>query len=627
MSEKIKILFLSASPTDAGRLRVDKEASEISEKLEEGSARDAFELIQCHAVRPDLQRYLFKHKPHIVHFSGHSNRSKKIILEDASGQSMPIDPKVLAGIFKLLKDNIRIVVLNACFTLPQALAINETIDFTIGISKSIKDKAAITFAGAFYRALSFERTIQEAFESAKLEVGAWGISGPEALEFLVRDGVNPSQTLLRSTEPIAQSTVDVWNTMLTRLASGLSTESEISSIRQDMRDGKLILAQAEDTAPGADGRIESAKSIDRGQSFHATVDTQTYRRIQEQLYPPPPGLVPPPPGLIFIGRDDSLVHFKEVLQPPSAPAADVNLSVIRGWPGVGKTTLVGVLGRDPEILKAFPQGVLWTSLDRQPEIMSKLAEWGRALGAHDFLSIPGWEEAAARLAGILRHRRMLLIVDDIWDPAHALPFIQAAVSTRCAVLATTRLTGVAESLTRDDRRIYVLPVLTEENAIKLMRYLIPEILEAYPQECRELVRDLEYLPLALHVAGRLLKAEAKIGFSIIDLIKDIREGAKLLPEPAPLDRAEGTKIPTLQALLKKSTDVLDDRSRDCFAFLGVFAPKPATFDFDAIKAVWEIDDPRPIVKNLVKYGLLEPVGASRFQVHDLLVQHARTLLI
>ena len=82
----------------------------------------------------------------------------------------------------------------------------------------------------------------------------------------------------------------------------------------------------------------------------------------------------------------------------------------------------------------------------------------------------------------------------------------------------------------------------------------------------------------------------------------------------------------MQALLKKSTDVLDPLSRDCFAFLGVFAPKPATFDLGAIKAVWDIPRPDLIIRNLVRHGLLESVTPGRFQIHDLLVQHARSLI-
>jgi hypothetical protein len=133
------------------------------------------------------------------------------------------------------------------------------------------------------------------------------------------------------------------------------------------------------------------------------------------------------------------------------------------------------------------------------------------------------------------------------------------------------------------------------------------------------------LPLALHVAGRLLRSEAKLGWGVADLIREIREGARLIPEAAPNDRIEGETIPTVSALLMKSTDVLDGFTRECFAFLGAFAPKPATFDLAAIKAVWEVDDAKPIVRELVRHGLLEPAGSGRFQMHRILVDHARSL--
>lgn len=627
MDERIRILFMSASPTNSGRIRVDVEVRNIAEKLKQGSARHFFKLIQCPAVRAgDLQLHLMEHKPHIVHFSGHGSRSGKILLEDEDGSSKPIKPEALKAIFELHKKNIQVVVLNACFTLEQALAIGETIDFTVGISKTIKDKAAITFAGAFYRALSFEMTVQEAFDSGRVELMALNVRGHEALEFIVRPGANPSETILSPTKQAGTSRAHIWKIALSRLAAGLATRNEVASIRQDMLDGRLMLDKTEGEGDDTDDSIKAVRSVGDERSFHAEVSPSTYRRIQEHLYPPPPGLPPPPPGLIFIGRESSLAHFKPWLQAVAPRDADVNLKVVRGWPGVGKTTLVGVLGRDPEVFQAFPDGVLWTSLERQPEIMNKLAEWARTLGAEDFLRIHSSEEATAKLAAMLGNRRMLLIVDDVWDAADAFPFIRSAVGTRCAVLVTTRLTGVAETLALDEKSIYVLPVLTDDSAIKLLRHIIPGIVDRYPEECLQLARDLECLPLALHVAGRLLKSEEKIGLSVTDLIKAISQEGRLLSAEAPLDRAEAGRIPTVQALLKKSTDVLDPLSRDCFAFLGVFAPKPATFDLGAIKAVWDIPKPDPIIRNLVRHGLLESVSPGRFQIHDLLVQHARSII-
>jgi len=58
----------------------------------------------------------------------------------------------------------------------------------------------------------------------------------------------------------------------------------------------------------------------------------------------------------------------------------------------------------------------------------------------------------------------------------------------------------------------------------------------------------------------------------------------------------------------------------------LFIPKPATFDLGAMAALWEINDPRPTVRTLVNRGLLEPLTGGRFQMHALLVLHAKSLL-
>jgi hypothetical protein len=221
---------------------------------------------------------------------------------------------------------------------------------------------------------------------------------------------------------------------------------------------------------------------------------------------------------------------------------------------------------------------------------------------------------------------MLLIVDDVWEVEHVVPFREAR-GEQCALLITTRQPGVVSGLSLSDDAVYNLPALTEDRALELLRILAPIVVAEHSDECTELVRDIECLPLALHVAGRMLNAESKLGWGVADLLKDLREGAKLVEAKAPADMMdyETQTIPTVAALLKKSTDRLDDFTRDCFAFLGPFAPKPATFDLNAMKAVWSVDDPRPIARTLVERGLLEPVG-TRFQMHALLVAHAFSLL-
>jgi hypothetical protein len=218
---------------------------------------------------------------------------------------------------------------------------------------------------------------------------------------------------------------------------------------------------------------------------------------------------------------------------------------------------------------------------------------------------------------------MLLIIDDIWESAHAMPF--SIGGQHCATIFTTRMNNVAQSLAVAADDIYKLPILSEEKSIELIETLAPEAVSQHLNETRELVRDLEGLPLALQVAGRLLRVEMNLGWGVSDLLAELREGARLLQAQAPADRREHDAIPTVAALLQKRVNLLDDDSRERFALLGVFAPKPATFDLDAMKAVWMADNPRDTVRTLVERGLLEPVGDSRFQMHALLVMHAKSM--
>lgn len=338
---------------------------------------------------------------------------------------------------------------------------------------------------------------------------------------------------------------------------------------------------------------------------------------------------PPPKPQIFLGREEEMIELKRrlgILRKTESSGPEQVLTAVRGWPGIGKTATATMLARDSDITDAFPDGVLWTSLGPSPNLLSEMASWGRALGTDEILRAPTLKEAAALLASLIRNHRMLLIADDVWEVEHVVPFREAR-GEQCALLITTRQPGVVNGLSLSEDAVYNLPALTEDRALELLRVLAPTVVAEHGDECTELVRDIECLPLALHVAGRMLNAESKMGWGVAELLNDLREGAKLIEAKAPSDMMEyeTQTIPTVAALLKKSTDRLDDFTRDCFAFLGPFAPKPATFDLSAMKAMWSVDDPRPIARTLVERGLLEPVGA-RFQMHALLVAHASSLL-
>lgn len=398
---------------------------------------------------------------------------------------------------------------------------------------------------------------------------------------------------------------------------------------EDGRHSLIAILETAKDSVGQDRREDCETLIDELRPLLRYVPDKPNPAYQSPIIPSKPGSAPPLPSLI-IGREDALSDLKARLGIVSAtePEGAVQvLTAIRGWPGVGKTTVAAQLAHDVDATNKFPDGILWVSLGPTPNLFSELATWGRALGSEDILRAKTLEEAMTQLTALLRHKRMLLIVDDVWEPEHAVPF--KVGGSGCAMLVTTRVNSVAQALAPTPGAIYKLPILTEEKSLELLYALAPEVVNQYQEPCRELIHELEGLPLALQVAGHMLNVEMSYGFGVADLLTELREGAKLLAAKAPADRMDlaNETTPTIAVLLQKSTDHLDEFTRDSFAFLGPFAPKPATFDLAAMQFVWDVEDPKPTARTLVDRGLLEYVpDLARYQMHALLVMHAKSLL-
>jgi hypothetical protein len=192
MDDKIKIVFLAPNPKTSGRLRLDEEYAQVKEMLHHGENGNSFELIAEFATTPRrLYDALLRNKPHIIHFSGHGDlKSGGIVLDDGVGNMKLIEKKDLTDLFKILKDNIFAVFLNSCYSASQADALADLIDYSIIVNNTIGDDAAINFASTFYQALSFDRTIAEAFNLAVVSLNMNGLTGVSVPELRIRQGID-----------------------------------------------------------------------------------------------------------------------------------------------------------------------------------------------------------------------------------------------------------------------------------------------------------------------------------------------------------------------------------------------------------------------------------------------------
>jgi hypothetical protein len=205
-SQMIKVLLLSANPIDSP-LNIDEEFRAIDQKIRSSEHRDHVGLIKHGAVRlGDVAALLMRHKPHVVHFSGHGAASG-IALTGAGGKGLLVPPDALANIFRTLKDNVRVVLLNACHSAQQAKAIVREIDCAVGMSDEIDDDAAVAFAAAFYEALGYGQSVQAAFDLALVQLEGAGEDRSLA-KLHKRRGIKPADIILVNPPALASEATE-----------------------------------------------------------------------------------------------------------------------------------------------------------------------------------------------------------------------------------------------------------------------------------------------------------------------------------------------------------------------------------------------------------------------------------
>lgn len=205
MGGRITLLFLGSTPSRTSRMRVGAEAAQIKSALRRGQDRFAFD--ENHAVRLDeLQGIVIDAAAQIVHFAGHGSDAGELIFEDHDGNARTANPAALAQLFHLAGHTTRLVVLNACYSLDQAMAIAEHVDVVIGMSAAIPDRTAIAFSSALYAHLARGASVGRAFELAKNNASLQNLPGDHMPQLEHREGIDPDHVLLLADPAPARAT-------------------------------------------------------------------------------------------------------------------------------------------------------------------------------------------------------------------------------------------------------------------------------------------------------------------------------------------------------------------------------------------------------------------------------------
>jgi WD40 repeat protein len=270
---------------------------------------------------------------------------------------------------------------------------------------------------------------------------------------------------------------------------------------------------------------------------------------------------------------------------------------------------------DEIIQAAFPDGVVWLNVGKDPrDLVPLFREAARAVGD----SLEGYESlqsASNRLRNHLRDKAVLLVLDDVWDPHDAAPFL--IDSPRSRLLITTRDARIAVSL---GARQQALDVLTWEQSLQLISLWSDCPISGLPPEATEIVRECGCLPLALAIVGALLRDKPDRWKNVLQRLRnaDLDKIRQSFPE---------YPHPDLLRAIDISMDVLDEKVRKRYIEFAVF-PEDSPIPETAIRTLWRLDqyEAEDTVDQLVDLSLITRDSDHNLRMHDLLLDYVRRRL-
>jgi DNA-binding SARP family transcriptional activator len=321
----------------------------------------------------------------------------------------------------------------------------------------------------------------------------------------------------------------------------------------------------------------------------------------------------PAPVRLFTGRAAELRALTRMLDD-SGDA--VSVCALTGTAGVGKTSTAIYWAH--KVAERFPDGQLYVDLhgydpaDPLP-VADALAGFIRALGVAGQDMPADAAQRAALYRSLLSKRSVLILLDNASSVKQVRPLLPGTPG--CATLVTSR-DALAGLVARDGAERLELGMLPAEDAAALLHALIGTRAETEPQATQELAAECSWLPLALRVAAELAATQPAT-----PLARLVRE---LADQGTRLDRldAGGDERTAVRTVLSWSCRYLDAAAARAFRLLGLHPG--GGFEPYAVAALTgsATREARRLLEALARAYLIQPTGAGRHTMHDLLRAYA-----
>lgn len=200
--EKLRILILGASAD--GGLRVGREQKRIRAAIETALHRDYVELdVRPAATTDDLLDGIAKFRPHVIHFSGHSNEDS-IEFEDEVDEPHPgviVTARAFANAVQATDQAPILIMLNSCLSSGQLdRLVADVVPFAIGMADEIEDGDAIAYAARFYANVANGQSIHAAHAAGRAALELGGLGGADLPTLAWADDIDPTTAVLVTVE-------------------------------------------------------------------------------------------------------------------------------------------------------------------------------------------------------------------------------------------------------------------------------------------------------------------------------------------------------------------------------------------------------------------------------------------
>jgi len=354
-------------------------------------------------------------------------------------------------------------------------------------------------------------------------------------------------------------------------------------------------------------RVEELRRPSRAAS--AANASRSSERVPRELPAPVPG---------FVGRRPQLAELNRIAASAGAETG-LPIAAICGGGGVGKTALAVHWAH--RRAADFPDGQLYIDLRgfsaREPvAAVDALGRFLNALGVDPDRIPAGVDERASRYRTMLAGRRMLVVLDNAVSAEHVRPLLPG--SATCMVVVTSR-DSLAGLVAADGAQRIQLDVLAESDGINLLRALLPDRVDAQPQDAAALVQLCGGLPLALRVAAEV--AASRPDEPLSEIVAELG---------ADQDRLElldaGDDPNTLRAVLSWSYRRLSSGAARLFRLFGAEPGPHLSLAAAASLAGVSLSTGRRLVGELTRAHMLAEVSPGRYAPHQVLRAYARELL-